>query len=92
MLGHLHNAQIISISHVELKLGKLRVVFIRNTFVAEVPPNLINAFKTSHEQAFEVKFEADTQVEVLIELVMVRDKGAGSSAAINRLQDGCFNL
>ena len=49
LFGHFHDVVVVSISHVELKLSKFRIVFERHAFVAEVPTDLIDAVQSADE-------------------------------------------
>ncbi|MPM47145.1 hypothetical protein SDC9_93853 [bioreactor metagenome] len=88
VLGQFHDLQVICVGPVELKLGKLRVMFIRNAFIAEVAADLVDAVKAAHYQAFEVQLKGDAQVEVLLQLVVMGHERLGGSAPVNRLQNG----
>ena len=44
------------------------------------------------DQTLQVELGGDAQVEVLVELVVVRDEGARERAAVARLEDGRLNL
>ncbi len=63
-----------------------------DAFVAEISTNLINAFQSTHEQSFQIELKGNSQEEVLMELVMMGDKGPRSCAAIDGLQDGGFHF
>ena len=71
LLGQFHHLQIIRIGPVELKLGEFRVVLERDALVAEITSDLIDLFQIAYEQPLEIQLERDSQVHVLLELVMV---------------------
>src|SRR5260370_6353150 len=63
-----------------------------DTLIAEIAPNLVNAFKPAHNQSLEIEFNGDAQVEVAVECIVMRDKGAGSSPTVEGLQDRRLDL
>src|SRR5262245_42240716 len=63
-----------------------------DTFIAEIAPNFVNAFKPTHNQSLEIEFDGDAQVEVAVQCIVMGDKGAGSSPTIEWLQDRCLDL
>ncbi|MBA7706982.1 hypothetical protein ES703_115843 [subsurface metagenome] len=76
-LNHLHDIIIVSIGFIAFQHGELRIVLGRDTFIAENAAQLINPVKTTYNQSLKVQFGGNTQVEVLVKGVMVRDKGTG---------------
>ena len=56
--------------------------------IAEITPNFVDPFKPAHDQTLEVEFNRDTQVEIAVKRIMMRDKWACGCASIERLQDG----
>src|SRR5215207_5285492 len=63
-------------------------MFEGNTFIAEVTANLVDFFKITHQQAFEIQLKRNTQVHILLQFVVMCHKWAGGCASIQRLQDG----
>ena len=92
LLGAAHHILIVGVGLVKLQLGKFRVVFETDAFVAEVTPDFIDAVVAAGDQPFEIELEADAQIEILVQLVVVGHKGSCSCAAVERLQDGGFDL
>ena len=88
LLGQRHHLQVIGVRPVELELGELRVVRAVDALVAEVAPDLVHPLQVPHHQPLQVQLERDAQVQVLLELVVVRDEGPRRRAAVERLQDG----
>ena len=79
LFGAAHDTLIIGIGFVKLKLGKFRVVLKAHPFVAEVAPDLIDAVKAADDQPLEIKLKGDAQVEVLVQLVVMGDKGLAAA-------------
>ena len=92
LLGDRHNGVVISISHIKLKLGEFRIMLERNTFVAEIAPDLVNAVQPAHQETFQIKLEADAQKQFLMQLIVVGRERSRCRAAIDRLQNWCFNF
>ena len=63
-----------------------------DAFVAEVLADLVDAVDAADDAALEVQLDRDAQVEVAVELVVVRDERARQGAAVERLQDGRLDL
>ncbi len=87
-LGDLHDLLVVGIGHVELELGEFRVVLEGNAFIAEVASDLVDALQPADEQALEVQLEGDSQVQVLMELLVVGRERSRRRPAVERLQDG----
>ena len=63
-----------------------------HALVAEVAAELIDTGEAAHDEALEVQFVGDSQVEVDVEGVVVRHKGPCGGAAGNALQHGSVHL
>ncbi len=63
-----------------------------HTFVTEVFRKLVNAVKTTNNQAFKVKFVGDAQVQGYVEGIMVGYKRTCCRPTRNTLQYRRFNL
>src|SRR5690606_23389323 len=92
LLGAAHDVLIVGIGFVELELRKLRVVLEADALVAEVAADLVDAIVAAYDEPLQVEFEADTQVEILVQLVVMRDEGARGRTAVERLQDRRLDL
>src|SRR5579884_110930 len=92
LFHQLHHVVVVSIRLVALHHGELRVVAAINALVAEVAPDFVDAINTADDEPLEIEFDGDTQVEVAIQRVVMRDKGASGCAAIEGLQDGRLDL
>src|SRR6185369_12087003 len=58
----------------------------------EVAPDLIDRIVAADQQAFQIQLEADTQVQILFELIVMGDEGTRCRAAVNGLQNRRFNF
>ena len=63
-----------------------------HTFVAEVTAELIHTLEAPDDEALQIKLVGDTQIERDIQRVVMRDEGARSSTARDRLQYGRIDL
>ncbi|MBA7637796.1 hypothetical protein ES703_45445 [subsurface metagenome] len=57
----------------------------RDTFVAEDAPHLVDFIEPADDESLEVELQGDTQVEVLVESIMVRYKRRGEGAPGGRM-------
>ena len=63
-----------------------------HTFIAEVTAELIHTLEAPDDETLQIKLVGDTQIERDIQRVVMRDEGARSSTAWDRLQDGRIDL
>src|SRR5687767_7158190 len=75
LLGAAHDIFVIGIGFIEFKLGEFRVVLEAYPFITEVTPNFVDAIKSTYDEPLEIQLKRDAQIEVLVELIMVGDKG-----------------
>ena len=87
-----HHRLVVGVGPVELEHRELGVVFPPHALVAEVPPDLVDALQAAHEQALQVQLERDPQVQVHVEVSVVRDERPGHRAPRDRLQDRRLDL
>lgn len=76
----------VPVSLVGFKGGKFRIVAVIHTFVPEIPVHFENPFKAAHDQALQIEFRRDTEVERHIERVQMGLERTGIGAAIERLE------
>ena len=88
----LHHRLVVGVGPIELEHRELGVVLPPDALVAEVPPDLVDALESAHEQALQVQLERDPQVQVHVEVSVVRDERPGHRAARDRLQDRRLDL
>ena len=92
LLGQHHHVAVIEVGCVELQLSELGVVLVGDALVPEVVADLVDTLVHPHQQPLKIEFERYPQVEVLIELVVVRSERPGRGPAVDRLQDGRLYL
>ena len=92
LLGEVHQVVMVPVGRVELHHRELRVVPDADAFVAEVAVDLEHALEAAHHQALEIKLGRDAQEHLLVQRVVVGDKGLGVGAAGNRVEHGRFHL
>ena len=88
----LHHRLVVGVGPVELEHRELGVVLPAHALVAEVPPDLVDAFEAAHEQALQVQLERDPQVQVHVEIAVVRHERTRHRPARDRLQDRRLDL
>jgi len=64
----------------------------RETFVSEVPINLEDSFKATHQKSFKVKFWSDAKKELHIKGIVVSFKGFGCGTTRHGLHHRSFNF
>ena len=74
--GQIHHRMVVAISLVPLDHGKFRVMTRAQTFVAEVTVDFKNPLKAANDQALQIQFWRDTQIEVGIQGIVVGNKRA----------------
>ena len=91
-LGQIHQVTVVGIGLIKLHHGEFRIVPGRQTLVAEIAVNLVDALKTTHHQSFQVQLRRYTQVQTHIKGMVVGLKWPRSSAAWDRLHHWRFHL
>ena len=67
-------------------------MLVGDAFVSEVLADLVDPFEPSDDQPLQVELGGDSQIEVDIQLVVMRDEGLREGAAVPRLQDRSLHL
>ena len=86
LLGEVHQRVVGGVRHVELEHRELGVVPGADAFVAVAAPDLVDPLEAAHEQALQVEFRRDAQVEAEVEGVVVGGERPRSGAADHRVQ------
>ena len=63
-----------------------------HTFVTEVFTDFVDTFETSDDQSFQIQFGSNTQIEVDIQRVMVRNERTCACPSGDGLQDRSFHF
>ena len=92
LLDPRHRVVVVRVRLVPLEHRELGVVLERDALVAEVLADLVHALEPSDDEALEVELGRDPEVEVRVELVVMRDERAGERAAVARLEDRRLDL
>ena len=92
LLDHLHDQVVVDVRLVCLQHGELRVVLEADALVAEVLADLVDPVDAADDAALEIELDRDAQVEVAVELVVVRGERPRHGAAVQRLQDRRLDL
>ena len=75
-LDPLHRVAVVGVRLVPLEHRELGLVLVRDALVAEVLAELVDPLEPADDQPLEVELGRDPQVEVAVELVVVRDERA----------------
>ena len=67
-------------------------MLVRHALVAEVLAELVDALEAADDEPLEVQLGGDPQVEVAVELVVVRDERPRQRAAVERLEHRRLDL
>ena len=86
LLDHGHDVVVVHVGLVGLEHGELGVVLEAHALVAEVLAQLVDLVDAADDAALEVQLGGDAQVEVALELVVVRGERTRQGAAVERLQ------
>ena len=86
LLGEGHHPVVVLILHIELHAGKLGVVELVHTLVAEVLTDLIDTLKSAYDQSLQIELGGDTHVHIDVEGVEMGDEGAGRGASGDGLE------
>ena len=92
LLGGFHHPVVIFVGNVEFQNREFRVVGAVHSFVAEVPREFKHPFEPSDDQAFQVEFIGNAQIECAVQCVVVRDEWPGGGPSRNGLQHGRVHL
>ena len=92
LLDPRHRVAVVGVRLVPLEHRELGVVLERDALVAEVLADLVDALEPADDEALEVELGRDPEVEVRVELVVMRDERACERAAVARLQDRRLDL
>ena len=87
-----HHIFIVGVCLVKLELCEFGIVFEADALVAEITPDLVDRGKAADDQPLQIQLEADAQIEVLVELIVVGDERLCGRAAVERLQDRRLDL
>ena len=87
-LDQRHHVVEVAVGLVQFQQRELGIMAGRDAFVAEDPPDLIDAVEAADDQPLEVEFQRDPQVQFDIQRVVVGQERACRRAAGDGLQDG----
>ena len=87
-----HDRIHIHVCGVELEHGEFRIVLEADALIAEVAADFVDALNAAGDDALQVQLEGDAQVEILVELIVMRDERPGCCAAVDRLQNRGFDF
>ena len=91
-LHPLHRVAVVRVRLVPLEHRELVRVLVRDALVTEVLADLVDALEPADDQPLQVELGRDPEIEVLLEVVPVRDERRREGAAVARLQDRCLDL
>ena len=91
-LDHAHDVGVVGERLVALHHGELGVVGQVDALVAEDAPDLVDLLHAAHDEPLEVELGGYAKVQVAVEGVVVRSKGAGRAAGGDGHQHGSLHL
>ena len=89
---HLHHAFVVGEGFVEFDHGEFRVVAYGHALVTEAAVDFKHAFQTADNQAFQIQFGSDAQVEWNVQGIVVGNKRFRCCTARNRVHHWGFNF
>ena len=92
LLRHLHEVVHIRIGHVKLARGKLGVVRHVDRLIAEDTANFIYSVQPAHYELLQVELGGNTQVEVEVQVVVMRYEWLRGCASCDHVHHRCFHL
>ena len=92
LLHHVHDVVVVDVGLVGLQHRELGVVLEAHALVAEVLADLVDAVDAADDAALEVQLGGDAQVQVPLQLVVMRDERPRQGAAVQRLQHRRLDL
>ena len=87
-----HRVLVVRIGLVPLEHRELGVVLVRDALVAEVLRELVDALESADDQTLEVQLGRDPEVDVGVELLVVRHERRREAAAVPRLENRRLDL
>ena len=87
-----HHVFQVGVGRVQLHQRELGVVPGADALVAEDAPDLVDLLQAADDQALEIQFQRDTQVQFQVERVVVGQEGPRRRAAGDRLQHRRLHL
>lgn len=91
-LSDIHDIVHVCICHVELADGELGVMCQVDAFVTEDAPNFVDAVEPTDDELLQIELGSDTEVEIEVEIVVVRDERLGGRASSDHAHHGCLNF
>src|SRR4051812_28755170 len=73
---------------VSLEHRKFRIVFARQSFIAEVAADLENAVQAAYQQPLQIKFQGDAEIKIATQGVVMSYERLRGRSARNRLHHG----
>ena len=92
LLGEIHQVAIVAVRLIELEHREFGIVARRQTFVAEVPIHLEHALEATDHEPLQIQLRRDSQIQVHVERVVMRDERARRSAAEDRMHHRRFDF
>lgn len=91
-LSHVHEIVHVGVSHVEFTNGEFGIMSHVDLLVSEHSTNLKHSVETADDKFLEVQLGSDTEEEVQLEIVVVRNERLGSGTTSDHRGDGSFDL
>ena len=92
LLHKLHHPDIVLVGDIYLHTGKLRIVGLVHTLVAEVLRELVNARESTHNQPLQIELVGNAQVKRDVESIVMGNERTGCCASRDALKDRSLHL
>ena len=92
LLGKVHHVFVVGIGPVDLKGGKLRIVFHVHALVTELLPDLIDSSEHPYDQPLEIEFSRYPKVHIYVKRIVVRNERPGICSTRYGREDRCLDL
>ena len=92
LLHQAHHVGVVAVGLVTFKEGELRIMLNRDALVAEGTSYLVHLIKSPHYQPFEVQFQCDAEVKVVVKRLIMCCEGSCRSPSCLGLKHRRFYL
>ena len=92
LFSEVHHPVVILIGYVYFHGGEFRIVGPVHAFVTEIFGKFVNAFESPYDQAFQIQFISDAEVQRNVQGIVVCDERTGGGTSRNGLENGRFHF
>ena len=92
LLSEAHHPVIVFVLDIKFHTSELRVVRTVHTLVTEILTDLVYTLESTDDQSFQIQLGSDTQIQIDIQRVVMRDEWTCAGSSCDRLQDRSLYL